>query len=33
LDLHFSGGANHGPRIWNLLMLQAWCDRHQLAMC
>lgn len=32
LDIHFCGAANHGPRIWNLLMLQAWCDRHQLAM-
>lgn len=28
LDLHFSGSANHGPRIWNLLMFQLWWERN-----
>jgi asparagine synthase (glutamine-hydrolysing) len=24
---HFSGTANHGPRIWNLLMFQVWWEK------
>jgi asparagine synthase (glutamine-hydrolysing) len=24
---HFAGGANHGPRIWNLLMFQVWWEK------
>jgi len=28
LELHFSRKANHGPRIWNLLMLQMWWQRN-----
>jgi len=24
---HFSGKANHGPRIWNLLMFQIWWEK------
>jgi asparagine synthase (glutamine-hydrolysing) len=29
LDLHFSGQANNGPRIWNIFMFQVWWDRYQ----
>ena len=25
---HFSGAANHGNQIWNLLMLQLWWERY-----
>ena len=25
---HYSGSANHGPRIWNLIMFQMWWDRQ-----
>jgi asparagine synthase (glutamine-hydrolysing) len=28
LELHSSRKANHGPRIWNLLMLQVWWQRN-----
>ena len=28
LELHFSREANHGPRIWTLLMLQLWWQRN-----
>jgi asparagine synthase (glutamine-hydrolysing) len=25
---HFAGRANHGPRIWALVMFQLWWDRY-----
>ena len=28
LDEHYAKKANHGPRIWNLLMLQVWWQRN-----
>jgi asparagine synthase (glutamine-hydrolysing) len=27
LDAHFARAANHGPRIWNLMMFQRWWER------
>jgi asparagine synthase (glutamine-hydrolysing) len=27
LDEHYSRAANHGPRIWNLMMFQRWWER------
>ncbi len=27
LDQHYAGQANHGPRIWNLMMLQVWWEK------
>lgn len=27
LHEHFTGKANHGPRIWNLMMFQLWWDK------
>lgn len=28
LDSYYSGEANHGPRIWNLIMFQRWWEQH-----
>jgi asparagine synthase (glutamine-hydrolysing) len=28
LDAHYCGTANHGSRIWNLLMLQLWWEEY-----
>ena len=28
LDAHYSKTANHGPRIWNLLMFQRWWEKQ-----
>ncbi len=28
LASHYAGGADHGNRIWNLLMLQLWWERY-----
>jgi asparagine synthase (glutamine-hydrolysing) len=27
LDQHYAGKANHGPRIWNLMMFQIWWEK------
>jgi asparagine synthase (glutamine-hydrolysing) len=27
LDQHYAGKANHGPRIWNLMMFQVWWEK------
>jgi asparagine synthase (glutamine-hydrolysing) len=27
MDAHFKGAANHGPRLWNLLMFQKWWEK------
>ncbi len=29
LDAHYAGTANHGNRIWNLMMLQTWWNKYQ----
>lgn len=28
LDAHYAGTANHGPRIWNLVMFQRWWEKY-----
>ncbi len=28
MEEHVEGRANHGPRLWNLLMFQKWWERH-----
>lgn len=28
MESHFEGTANHGPRLWNLLMFQKWWERY-----
>lgn len=28
MNAHFKGAANHGPRLWNLLMFQKWWERY-----
>jgi asparagine synthase (glutamine-hydrolysing) len=28
LQTHYSGAANRGNQIWNLLMLQLWWERY-----
>ena len=27
LDAHYARTANHGPRIWNLMMFQLWWEK------
>jgi asparagine synthase (glutamine-hydrolysing) len=31
IESHRMGTANHGPRLWNLLMFQKWWERHVAA--
>lgn len=31
LDEHYAGKANHGPRIWNLMMFQRWWEAYFIA--